>query len=224
MTKQTFLKLLVLLITALFQSVFAQEKNRVYEKFGVAEGLPEEYVEGMLQDDQGFIWLTTQNGLVKYDGYNFKVYKDVKSETDSSNIQLGNLNKGIIKTKEGKFWMGHFNNGEIFYFDPSTERGRSFKPRFKDSPDIHTLFVEVLFEDAQNNIWFINHSKDTLVLGRVNSKTEISKAYSYEKTYRNTILGFQNLLQSRKDGNIWYIERSGNLKVWTPKSDDFERY
>ncbi|MDC6390715.1 ATP-binding protein [Maribacter sp. PR1] len=222
MTKKDFSILHLLLIAVLFQSVVAQEKKRVYEKYGVAEGLPEEYVGGMLQDDQGFIWLTTQNGLVKYNGYDFKVYKDVKSEIDSSTIQLGNLNKGIIKTKEGKFWMGHFNNGEIFYFDPSTERGHSFKPQFKDSPEIHTVYVEVLFEDAQNNIWFINHLKDSLVLGRVNSKTEISKVYPYEKTFGNTILGFQNLLQSRKDGNIWYIERSGNLKVWTPKSDNFE--
>ena len=220
--RHTFSILLVLLIAAPFQFVFSQKKKIAYKKYGVAEGLPEEYVGGMLQDDQGFIWLTTQNGLVKYDGYDFKVYKDVKNETDSSTVQLGNLNKGIIKTKEGKFWMGHFNNGEIFYFDPSTERGRSFKPQFKDSPEIHTTFVEVLFEDAQKNIWFINHAQDTLVLARFNPKTEISRAYPYEKTFGNTLLGFQNLVQSRKDGTIWYIERSGNLKIWTPENDDFE--
>ncbi len=222
MRKHTFWILIGVLFTALFQSVLAQEKKKVYEKYGVAEGLPEEFVRGLLQDNQGFIWLTTQNGLVKYDGYDFKVLRNVKNETDSSNIRLGNLNGGIIKTKEGKFWMGHFDNGKIFYFDPHTESGRHFKPQYKDSLELHTIWVEVLFEDFQNNIWFVNHARDTSVLGRLNPKTEISRAYPYEKVFGNTLLGFQNLAQSRKDSSVWYIERSGNLRKWTPKLDKFE--
>ena len=46
-----------------------------FEKFGVAEGLPEEFARDVIQDDQGFIWITTQNGIVKYDGYTFKALR-----------------------------------------------------------------------------------------------------------------------------------------------------
>ena len=222
MTNHTFSILLVLLLTMHSQSMLAQEQKIAFEKYGVAEGLPEEFVGSMLQDDQGFIWLTTQNGLVRYDGYDFKVYKDIKHEIDSSTVKLGNANSGLIKTKEGKLWMGYLNTSEIFSFDPSTERGRRYTPKFKDSLAIATTNTQMLFGDTQNNVWFINHAQDTLVLARFNIKTEIAKAYPYEETFRNNVIGLQNLAPSKIDGSLWYIESSGNLKVWTPESDDFE--
>ncbi len=222
MIKHTFFILLVLLMTTHLQSVFAQEQKIAFEKYGVAEGLPEEYVGNIIQDNQGFIWLTTQNGLVRYDGYDFKVYKEIKHETDGSTLKIGNANSGLVKTKEGKFWMGYLDSDEIFSFDPSTERGRRYKPQFKDSPEIPTTDTQMLFEDAQNNVWFLNHAQDTSALARFNTKTEIAKAYPYEDTFRNNVIGLQNLVYSKIDSSLWYVESSGNLKVWTFENDDFE--
>jgi len=64
-----FIKLMTLVV-ALFCSNYlgAQTEKISFEKYGVAEGLPEEYVTPMIQDNQGFIWFGTQNGLVKYVG------------------------------------------------------------------------------------------------------------------------------------------------------------
>ena len=42
----------------------AQHKKIPFEKYGVAEGLPEEVAINPIQDDKGFIWFGTQNGLV----------------------------------------------------------------------------------------------------------------------------------------------------------------
>lgn len=222
MMKHTFSILLVLLMTAFFQLGQAQEPRIAFEKFGVAEGLPEEYVGNMLQDDQGFIWITTQNGLVRYNGYAFKVYKEIKDETDGSTVKIGNANSGMIKTMDGKFWMGYLDSDEIFSFDPSTERGRRYKPRFKDSPEMLITNTQMLFKDAHNNLWFLSHAKDTLALTRFNPKTKIAKAYPYEEAYKNNVLGLQNLVHAKIDSSLWYVESSGNLKVWTSESDDFE--
>jgi DNA-binding response OmpR family regulator/ligand-binding sensor domain-containing protein/nitrogen-specific signal transduction histidine kinase len=202
--------------------VLSQGKKIAYKKYGVAEGLPEGYVRNMLQDDQGFIWLTTQNGLVKYDGYDFKVYKDVKNETDQRITKLRHVNGGLIQAKDGKLWMGHLSTNELYSFDPSTERVGRYKPQFKESPEIHISYVETLFEDTQNNIWFLNYTVDTLVLARFNSKTGIAKAYPYAETFGNKLLGLQNLVQSKLDNSLWYVEPSGNLKIWTPENDSFE--
>lgn len=220
--RHTFSILLVLLIAAPFQFVFSQKKKIAYKKYGVAEGLPEGYVRNMLQDDQGFIWLTTQNGLVKYDGYDFKVYKDVKNETNQRVTKLRHVNGGLIQAKDGKLWMGHLSTNELYSFDPSTERVGRYKPQFKESPEIHISYVETLFEDAQNNIWFLNYTVDNLVLARFNSKTGIAKAYPYAETFGNNLLGLQNLVQSKIDNSLWYVEPSGNLKRWTPDTDSFE--
>jgi|GEM_PF-231720 len=221
-TKHSFSIFIVLLITWPFQTIFSQEEKIAFKKYGVAEGLPEEYVGNMLQDDQGFIWLTTQNGLVRYDGYDFKVYKEYKNEIDGTILKIGNANSGLVKTKEGKFWMGYLDSDEIFSFDPSTERGRRYKPQFKDTPKIPTTDIQMLFEDAQNNVWFLNHAQDTSALARFNTKTEIAKDYPYEEVFRNNVIGLQNLFYSKIDSSVWYVESSGNLKVWTSENDDFE--
>ena len=83
---------------------FAQQKKIPFEKYGVAEGLPEEFVISPIQDDKGFIWFGTQNGLVKYDGYTFKVFKAASDETDSTSLQMRSLWGGLLKAKDGKIW------------------------------------------------------------------------------------------------------------------------
>ena len=67
---------------------FGQVKKMAFEKYGVAEGLPEEFVSDMVQDDKGFIWLSTQNGLVKYDGYKFHVFKKSANKNDTNGLQF----------------------------------------------------------------------------------------------------------------------------------------
>ena len=46
--------------------LMAQKEKIAFEKYGVEEGLTEGFVDSMVQDDQGFIWAATQNGLVKF--------------------------------------------------------------------------------------------------------------------------------------------------------------
>jgi ligand-binding sensor domain-containing protein len=64
-------------------SILAQNKNTVptnfpepiFEHLTIADGLPENSVLCILQDHLGYMWFGTQNGLVKYDGYDMKVYQ-----------------------------------------------------------------------------------------------------------------------------------------------------
>ena len=45
--------------------LMAQTEKIAFEKYGVEEGLPEEFITSMVQDDQGFIWATTQKWFSK---------------------------------------------------------------------------------------------------------------------------------------------------------------
>ena len=110
-----------------YTSLQAQNNKISFEKYGVVEGLPEEYVSSMVQDDHGFIWATTQNGLVKFDGYQIKVIRGANNDLDSTNLKLHNLGGGIIKGKDGKLWIGGvLGNSGIASFDPKTERFRNY--------------------------------------------------------------------------------------------------
>ncbi|HTF29972.1 MAG TPA: two-component regulator propeller domain-containing protein, partial [Flavitalea sp.] len=56
-------------------SSYAQDANVRFELFTVNEGLPQNYLLGLAQDSAGFIWIGTKDGLARYDGYSFKIYR-----------------------------------------------------------------------------------------------------------------------------------------------------
>lgn len=142
------------IILAIFASAgFAQPKKIAFEKYDVAEGLPERFVTGLIQDDKGFIWAGTQNGLVKYDGYKFTVYKESADTSKTKQLQLLNLIGGLLKTSDGKLWMGGFSSEKaaIASFDPVTEE---FNNYFQPSIRNRFGFCILGMEDAHQNLWF----------------------------------------------------------------------
>lgn len=114
----------IILLAFLTVNGFAQPQKIAFEKYNVAEGLPEEYVISLIQDDKGFIWAATQNGLVKYDGYQFKVYKVTSDSSQTTQLQIRNLFGGLGLARDGKIWMGGgggTDEGTIASFDPVSE-------------------------------------------------------------------------------------------------------
>ncbi len=82
-----FVSAMISLVTAL--PVHAQQIFSNQQKFAVEEGLPQNFVSGITQDKDGFIWLSTSDGLCRYDGRGFRIFKhDNKDSTSlySSNI------------------------------------------------------------------------------------------------------------------------------------------
>ncbi|HQW03115.1 MAG TPA: hypothetical protein PLR30_11600, partial [Saprospiraceae bacterium] len=119
-------KLTFSILFVLAASITIAQQNKIpFEKYGVAEGLPEEVAINPIQDDKGFIWFGTQNGLVKYDGYSFKVFKASSNKTDSTILQMRSQWGGLIKAKDGKIWIAGESSG-ITSFDPITEKFQNF--------------------------------------------------------------------------------------------------
>lgn len=59
-------------LTAINTIIYAQERPAIH--FGVKDGLSQNKCNGLLKDDQNFIWIGTRNGLNKFDGFNFSIY------------------------------------------------------------------------------------------------------------------------------------------------------
>ena len=151
-------KLTLTILLALAASIcFAQQNKIPFEKYGVAEGLPEEWAVTPLQDDKGFIWFATQNGLVKYDGYRFKVFSAASDKTDTASFQIKSLGGGLLKAKDGKIWMAEIlGQGGVSSFDPLTEKFRNYYPAGNATKRTDETASILLFEDETGNIWFKN--------------------------------------------------------------------
>ena len=68
-----------------------------------SQGLSQSRVTRIVQDDQGFIWLATEYGLNRYDGYRFKVFKH--DPTDPKSI-CGVYIESLFKDRAGTLWVG----------------------------------------------------------------------------------------------------------------------
>ena len=211
-------KLTCTILLALAASIgFAQLPKIPFEKYSVAEGLPEEWVITPLQDDKGFIWFATQNGLVKYDGYQFKVYKQALDKTDTTGFQLKQLLGGLLKAKNGKIWIADIRGqGGISSFDPVTEKFRNFYPVDKGNNFLS-------FEDEAGNIWFRNQSGLT---GKLNT-CRLNPTTGEIKRYPVVNLNSGNLFRNKfstveSSGTIWLLDDKKNLNCLNRQKDSFE--
>ena len=80
------------------------------------ERLSQNRVTQIVQDDQGFIWLATQHGLDRYDGYEFRMFKNEPTEPNSL---CGVFMLALFKDRSGTLWMGCEHG--LDRFDPTTE-------------------------------------------------------------------------------------------------------
>jgi len=77
-----------------------------FERISIDKGLSQNIVECILQDSRGFMWFGTEDGLNRFNGYNFKIYYEDANNANS----LGHDNiLSIIEDRYGVFWIGTFH-------------------------------------------------------------------------------------------------------------------
>lgn len=86
----------------------AQQSPPVH--YTTKEGLPSNVVYQSLEDNDGFLWLATDQGLARFDGRNFQVFAKAEGVPDIEVIQLA-------KEKNGRLWIRCYNN-RVAFFDP----------------------------------------------------------------------------------------------------------
>src|ERR1700684_1168128 len=99
--------LFVLLQFALFPC-FGNAGSFKFCHFGTEGGLSQSNVTCILRDKQGFMWFGTRDGLNRYDGYDFDVYKNVPEDSLSLS---SNFVTSIMEDRNGDIWVGTWGGG-----------------------------------------------------------------------------------------------------------------
>ena len=97
---------LFLQATALY--AFSQKQHIRFKHLGTDLGLSQSNVLCILQDSRGFMWFGTRDGLNKYDGYKFTVYKNKISD---KNTISNNFIQSIKEGKNGCLWIATWGGG-----------------------------------------------------------------------------------------------------------------
>lgn len=132
----------------------------------VKDGLPEGTAYALLQDKEGYIWMGTQDGLVRYDGYKAKTYilgQDIPYKKDVLRL---------YEDKNGTLWAGTYKQG-LFYYNRGKDKFIHIVSS-KQSDSLSSATVYTIQEDASGNLWV-----GTFFLKRPNDVSDASKVYFF---------------------------------------------
>ncbi len=102
-------------------------------------------INSITQDQWGFLWIGTENGISRFDGYSFNPLQEINSaDTDDGNSFSSNYIKKIFKDSHNRMWIG-MSKGALVYDD--TKLSFSYLEAFSNT------FINVFKEDKNHNIW-----------------------------------------------------------------------
>ncbi len=120
-----------------------------FKKVSLADGLSQSSITAIAQDKRGFLWVGTQDGLNRYDGYEFTVFK--KKAFDSTSLAT-NFVTSLLIDENDNLWVGTLSGG-LHLFQPKTQDFIRFKPVPGDSTSLIHENITTLYEDKDGNIW-----------------------------------------------------------------------
>jgi ligand-binding sensor domain-containing protein/anti-sigma regulatory factor (Ser/Thr protein kinase) len=123
--------------------------NIRFTHIGEEAGLSQSSIHCILQDRQGFLWFGTEDGLNRYDGYNFKVYRPVLEDGTSLSDRWITA---ILQDSKGSIWVGT-RQGGMDRYDPATEKFSRYMHSPENPDSISSNFVTTIFEDSRGHLW-----------------------------------------------------------------------
>ncbi|EDP72826.1 sensor histidine kinase/response regulator [Flavobacteriales bacterium ALC-1] len=201
--------LVVLLIILPFYS-FAQivQKDYHFKSITTKDGLSNNVVFDILQDNDGFIWMATNNGLNRYDGYSIKTF--FHSYQDSTSISSNEV-RAIIKDEQGHLWIGT-KNGLNRY----NKELQSFETPINLS-DFYFLNQNIssMVLGESGKVWFSTAN----TIGFFDPKTfEVGLAYTKEENAINIVLANEKVWISNLQGDIISYDNNTKKRVTEAKA------
>ena len=198
----------------------AQLTNLKFENFGTNEGLSSSTCVELFQDREGVLWIGTNDGLNKYDGYNFEVYRPIPGDINS--ISNNRINT-IIEDFNNNLWIGTDDGLNVL----NKEKNKFFRiPLSQD--DLHKVVVYDLFFDELTSILWIatNNGVSKIVLkasfepNSLNIERYKNNSNDNNSISQNNITSIQNDL----DNQLWFVSNDQYLNKYNVKNNNFTRY
>ena len=192
--------LLFLFICVFSNNVYSSNKygNINFQSITIDDGLSQSLAEYIYQDSLGYIWIGTNDGLNRYNGNEFKVYKNIKND---ENTISNNMISSLVEDSDKNLWIGtdgglnkmNLNTGEITRYLVSEE----------DKLYSNTVVDELLI-DSKGRLWVCTINGLNLYDSENDNFIKVASDYLENK-------GIQDIIEDG-EGNIWVSTRDGLFK------------
>jgi signal transduction histidine kinase/ligand-binding sensor domain-containing protein/CheY-like chemotaxis protein len=189
-----------------------------FKRLTAEQGLSQSSVNCFLEDSRGYMWIGTEDGLNRYDGYEFSVFKN---EPGNSNSLPDNSISAIVEDFKGNLWIGTRHEGLVKY-DPVTKkfiRYLKHSDNFKGPP---SKVITCIFRDSKNRIWI---GTEDAGLSCYDPLSDQFKNFKYRSEKKKS-LSSNHITSIAEDnaGNIWLGTPGYGLTCIQPETEKISRY
>lgn len=155
-------------LTVFINPVKAQLNNSFFRNIGPEDGLSHAKVNCIMQDKRGFLWFGTEDGLNRYDGHYFTMYR---SQPNDTTCISGNIITDLYEDKRGIIWIATADGGitRYNYHLPASKQFKQYKYNPRHPNGIPQDRVNNITEDQLGNLWLATNNS---FLVRFNKRTE----------------------------------------------------
>jgi two-component system sensor histidine kinase ChiS len=189
-----------------------------FQHLGIADGLSQSVVTAIAQDPQGFIWLGTQDGLNRFDGYEFRIFRT--DPDDPTSLSSPTIN-ALLVDSSGTLWVATYGGG-LDRYDPATQSFIHFRNDPDDPSSLSSDIVTMLAPDPDGTLWV---STLAGVLNHLDPRTGASRRYMFDSTDERS-LSSNDVVSVARDrrGRVWVATYNAGLNRLDPGSDGFVRF
>ncbi|MDR2773182.1 MAG: response regulator [Tannerella sp.] len=201
---------LLILFASCFRQVSSQSTGVQFEHLSVDDGLSQLSVMAIFQDQKGFMWFGTRNGLNKYDGYSFEIFRESDADRHISNGYV----ECIAEDGRNRLWVGTHKG--LNRYDDGT---RHFVQYYHSSDNLSTISndnILCLFRDHRGDLWVGSMHG----LNRYIPETDNFERYSFDGLLSDASIF---ALAEDRDKNLWIGTERG-LYVYDPSCSSIVRH
>lgn len=191
--------IIILLLLLPLISIYPQKKVALFKNYTVKDGLSQNTVIRILEDSKGYIWFCTRDGLNRFDGTEFEVYRADGSENSLTSSDVTTL----AEAENGILWIGSHKG--LTRYDTNAKRFYQYYKQEGEANSLSDNCIKHLLYDNRKRLW----------VGTING---LDLYDSETDNFRQiTDEGAIFWLMQRKNGNICYLVNN-TLCVLEPES------
>lgn len=171
-------------------------------------------INAVYQDRKGFIWIATENGLNKFDGTRFSIYRH--NATDSTSLK-NNYVRTLFEDSRGNFWIGCING--LQRYDRATDNFHELFISRKDGRK--NPHITSIIERRNGDLWIATSGQ-----GAISLKKNSNPASFHIETELTDRIGsnYLNVIFEDSRQNLWIATEEKGLYRYSPENKELKSY
>jgi ligand-binding sensor domain-containing protein len=188
----------------LSNAVFAQYATVKFSSLDINNGLSQNNVKCILKDHEGYMWFGTDDGLNRYNGYNFTVYRH--NSKDNSSLPANNIS-ALFEDRAENLWVGT-GSGGLSVYNRGTDAFTTYHSKKNDESTLSSDEINSVVQDREGNIWVGTYAG----LNLFNKKTKTFKRFFYTKNREDADNGHVFAIAEDNGGILWLGTGAGLIE------------